>query len=52
MKILVEMVVQLCELAKNERNDESKPPRAFSDYTVPPIDPKDVPQGVDLIDML
>ena len=41
---------QLFDLIKIKRNDESKPARVFSDYTIS-ID-KNLPQGVELIEML
>ncbi|MFH1038031.1 MAG: type I-C CRISPR-associated protein Cas7/Csd2 [PVC group bacterium] len=42
---------KLFELVTIKRNDESKPPRAFSDYELK-IDRDKVPQGVELIEMI
>ena len=45
---------QLFDLINIKRNDESKPARAFSDYSVISKEEirKNLPQGVELIEML
>jgi CRISPR-associated protein Csd2 len=43
---------KLFNLVKVEKNCGDAPPRSFEDYTVAPIDPVDVPSGVELIEML
>ncbi len=43
---------KLFNLVTVEKNCGDKPPRSFADYTVSPIDPADVPDGVKLIEML
>lgn len=42
---------KLFDLVKVKRVDETKPPRAFSDYAVT-IDKAGVPAGVELIEMI
>lgn len=43
---------KLFDLVKVEKNCGDAPPRSFADYTVSPIDPADVPDGVEKIEML
>jgi CRISPR-associated protein Csd2 len=43
---------KLFNLVKVEKNCGENPPRSFADYTVSPIDPADVPAGVERIEML
>ncbi|VGO22958.1 type I-C CRISPR-associated protein Cas7/Csd2 [Pontiella sulfatireligans] len=43
---------KLFNLVTVAKNCGENPPRAFNDYTVSPIDPQDVPDGVELIEML
>lgn len=45
---------KLFDLVKVQKNESlgDAPPRSFTDYTVLPIDPENVPAGVELIEML
>ncbi len=42
----------LFDLIKAKKNDDNKPPRAFSDYTITAPKPPELPKGVELIEMI